>query len=358
MSLLGRYAIRKFLGPFFFGLGVFGLIVFLADLFDKMNRLLGSKAPAWLVAEYLGLSLPYWTIRVLPMATLLATIFAVTGLMRSGEFIGVQASGVRPRDFFRPLLLAALIIAASASILQETLLPACWRRAQTLWRERIHPEWGWTNYSNMAMSVGPDQLVTAFLVDVKDGRMARPVLDYYGPEGLERQIDAVEALYDRPAKRWVFHEGVDRRYREGRVVSEEVFRRLQSGIESEPLELVMRQEDPDTMSVRALGKAIERARRMGERQQPLKTALQAKLAYPLTNLVLCALGIPIALRLGRASRPASFAAALAVCFLYLWLIETGRTLGGAGRMPVAAAAWLPHLVFGAAALWMSRSSRI
>ncbi|HAH05463.1 MAG TPA: hypothetical protein DCM05_02885 [Elusimicrobia bacterium] len=358
MSLLGRYAIRKFLGPFFFGLGVFALIVFLADLFDKMNRLLGSKAPAWIVAEYLGLALPYWTIRVVPMATLLAVIFAVTGLMRTGEFIGVQASGVRPKDFFRPLLFAALAIAASASLLQETLLPACWQRAQTLWRERIHPEWEWTNYSNMALSVGPDQFVTTSLFEAKEGVMARPVLDFYGSEGLERQIDASRAFYDRSAKRWVFRDGVDRRYRDGRVVSEEVFQRLPSGIESEPLELVMRAEDPDTMSVRALGKAIERARRMGERQQPLKTALQAKLAYPLTNIVLCALGIPIALRLGRASRPASFAAALAVCFLYLWLIETGRTLGAAGRMHAVPAAWLPHLLFGAAALWMGRSSKI
>ncbi|MFA6319222.1 MAG: LptF/LptG family permease [Elusimicrobiota bacterium] len=358
MSLLGRYAVKRFLGPFFFGLGVFALVVFLADLFDKMNRLFGTKAPAWMVAEYLGLAIPYWTIRVVPMATLLATIFAVTGFMRGGEFIGVQASGVRPRDFFRPLLLVALLIAGAASLLQETVLPACWQRAQTLWRERIHPEWEWTHYSNMAVTLGPDCFVTTQLFEAKEGSMVRPVLDYYGPGGLTRQIDAGRARWDQDAKRWVFLDGVDRRYRDGIVVSEEVFKRLESGIEMEPLALVMRSDDPDTMSFRGLRSALEKARRMGERQQPLKTALQAKLAYPLTNLILCALGIPIALRLGRASRPASFAAALAVCFLYLWLIEAGRTLGNAGRMGAVPAAWLPHLVFGATALWMWRSSEV
>ncbi|MBI5245302.1 MAG: LptF/LptG family permease [Elusimicrobia bacterium] len=358
MTLLGRYATRRFLAPFFFGLGAFALAVFLADVFDKMNRIFVTKAPLWVVAEYLGLSFPYWAVRVVPMATLLAAIFAVTGLLRSGEFIGVQSSGVRPLDFFKPLLWMALLIAAAAFLLQETLLPACCSRAQALWRERIHPEWEWNQYNDVVLVGGQDQFVTTERFFVREGVMERPVLDDYGPNGVERQIDAKRARWSASSSRWVFEEGVERRYEAGRVETETPFRNLKSAFSAPPKELMPRVRSPEEMSLRELRLELKRARRLGEPQHPLKTALQAKLAYPFTNIVLCALGLPVALRLGRASRPASFAAALVLCFLYLWLIETGRSLGGAGRLAAAPAAWLPHLVFGAAALQLWRSSKI
>jgi len=358
MSLLARYALRRFLAPFFFGLGVFALVVLLGDFFDKMNQIMGSKASFLTVAEYLGLSVPYWAIRVLPMATLLATIVSVTGFMLSGEFIGVQSSGVRPLDFFRPLLRASFVVAAAAFLLQETLLPACFSRAQRLWRERIHPEWEWNKYHDVQLVGGLDQFVTTKLFWVREGIMERPVLDYYGPDGVERQIDAKEARWKAESGRWVFEDGVERRYLAGRVESEKPFKALESGLSVPPNDLMPRMKNPEEMSLLELRRELRRARRLGAPQHPLKTAMQTKLAYPLTNVVLCALGLPIALRLGRASRPASFAAALGVSFLYLWLIETGRSLGDVGRLAPATAAWLPHLLFGAAALWMSRSTKI
>ena len=77
-----------------------------------------------------------------------------------------------------------------------------------------------------------------------------------------------------------------------------------------------------------------------------RTALHQKVAYPFTNPILCALGIPIALRLRRARRPVAFAAALAVSFAYLWSIEMAWMLGKSGSLAPPLAAWLPNLAFG------------
>jgi lipopolysaccharide export LptBFGC system permease protein LptF len=188
--------------------------------------------------------------------------------------------------------------------------------------------------------------------------MERPVLDYYGQSGVARQIDAKEARWSAESSQWIFKDGVERFYRAGRVESEMPFKTLASGLTAPPKDLMPRMKNPEEMSLRELGRELRRARSLGEPQHPLKTAFQTKLAYPITNIVLCALGLPIALRLGRASRSVSFGAALGVSFLYMWIIETGRSLGDAGRLAPATAAWLPHLLFGGAALWMSRSTKI
>ncbi|MFA6031104.1 MAG: LptF/LptG family permease [Elusimicrobiota bacterium] len=353
-TLLGRYAIRRFTAPFFYGLGVFALVVFLADLFDKMNRVLGTKASLWTVVEYLVLSVPYWTIRVVPMATLLAVIFAVSGFVRSGEFIGLQASGIRPRDFFRPLLAAAGVVALGAFLLQETLLPVCYRRAQTLWRGQIHPEWEWSKYQNAALVAGSDRYVTVTEFNAKEGTMARPVLDRRGPDGGVRQLDAKSAVW-APSGRWIFREGVERTLApDGSIAEEKPFEELASDFTVSPKELVPQSRDPEEMGTLELRRQLARARRLGESLTPLRTALQGKLAYPFTNLILCALGIPIALRLGRFSRPVSVGAALGMSFLYLWMLETSRSLGNAGRLPPMAAAWTPHLFFTAVAVSLNR----
>ena len=148
VRLLDRYLAVRFLKPFLFGMGVFAVLIFLVDIFDKMPRLLRSPAPLWLIMEYLWLEVPYWSVRTIPMATMLATLFAVTGFVRSGEWLAVQSAGFEPRRVFRPLLAMAAAVTLVSFAAQETVLPACYARAQRLWRERIHPEWEWDIYQH------------------------------------------------------------------------------------------------------------------------------------------------------------------------------------------------------------------
>ena len=75
MKIFTWYMARRFFLPFLSGLALFSLLIFLGDMFDKMNVLLKSKATLWVIVQYLWLEVPYWTIKVIPMATLMATLF-------------------------------------------------------------------------------------------------------------------------------------------------------------------------------------------------------------------------------------------------------------------------------------------
>lgn len=350
---------KRFLQPFLFGLGVFSLLIFLGDLFDKMPRLLKSPASLWTIIQWLWLDVPYWAIRVIPMATLLATLSAVTGFIRSGEWIAVQASGIEPRRFMRPLLLMAALVAAFSFVAQETILPACFSRAQRLWREKIHPEWEWDRYQDVLLVPGPGLFLTVGVFTVKDGRMLWPILDYYQEGRIAKQIVAKEARWDAVAGRWVFFDAVERDFKLGETGAEEKrFDRLLSDMESPPKALVPRSKDPDTMSLVETLKYLRQVRTLGGSSHEAWTAFYAKLAYPFSNLILCALGIPIALKLRKSNKALSFGAALALSFLYLWFMEMGKDLGAAGRIPEPIGAWMANVVFGGAALWAQRHLEI
>lgn len=358
-AIFTRYVARAFLGPFLFGLAVFALLAFLGDLFDKMGRIATGNAPFWAVAQYLALQLPYWAVRIVPMATLLATLFAVAGFVSSGELTAVQASGFEGRRFFRPLLWSACAVAAAAFLAQETLLPACFSRAQSLWRDRIHPTWEWDKHYDIVLVPGPDRLVSTSLFVVKDGTLTRPVLDDFRGGRLVRQVDAEEARWDAAASRWVFVRGVERAFdARGGLASERPFEAWESDLAMAPRALAPTRKSHEEMSLAETLAEVRRYRERGRSTRPLWTAFHQKLAYPFTNVVLCALGLPIALRLRRAPRAVSFGAALTVGFLYLWFLEMGWHLGKSGRLPPMAAAWTPNLLFAGVAAALNRSARI
>ncbi|MFA5139682.1 MAG: LptF/LptG family permease [Elusimicrobiota bacterium] len=351
MRIFTRYVAARFLGPFLFGLGLFALLVFLGDLFDKLNRIITSPASAGVIARYLFLQAPTWAVRVVPMATLLAVLFSVSAMARSGEFVAVLAAGVPAKSFFRPLLWLSLAVAGLAFAAQETLLPACFRGAQRLWKEQVNPEWEWDKFEDVVMTVSPDRLVSATQFVVKEGVMKRPVLDDYSGHGLLRQLDAAEARWDASKGGWVFLKGVERAFdARGGVLRETPFESLDTDLNVPPKALRPTHQKPDEMSLAETWRFVRHLRSVGQPTHRARTALHAKLAYPFTNLILCSLAVPLALRLRGSSKAVAFGAALGVGFVYLWAMQMGQTLGETGRVPPVLAAWMANLAFGAAGL--------
>ena len=349
MTIFGRYMALRFLKPFLYGLALFSVLIFLGDTFDKMNHIVKSKASIWLILECLWLSVPYWAVRVIPMATLLATFVAIGGFVNSGEWLATQSVGLETKRFWKPVLWCAVGVAAFAFVAQETVSPWAWARSRRLWRETVHPEWEWTKYQNVALIGGPDQFVEAWLFLPKDGKLERPTLESFGAKGVASQLDAKYALWSPSAVRWIFHDGVERIFSD-EGVTETPFKVRYSDLRTPPLDLVPRSTNPDELTLREVRAQTGRVGRFGGSARELEVATHAKLAYPLVSVVLCALGIPIALRLRKSSMVVSFSAALGLSFLYLWFIEVGRALGVSGSVPPFVGAWLANVVFGSLAV--------
>ena len=353
MKIYTRYMIGLFLKPFLFGLGIFVVLIFLGDTFDKMNQIMRSKAPFLIILQCLWLGVPYWAVRVIPMATLLATLVAISGFVQSGEWLATQSCGIETKRFWIPVLYCALAVSVLAFVAQETVMPAAWARSRRLWRERVHTEWEWSKYENIALLGGPDQFVQTWLFLPAEGKLERPIFETLGPRGVDRQLDAKYALWEPARKRWIFHDGVERTFGPQGAV-EAPFKEKVSELDTPPLELVPRATNPDELTMLEAFNYSRSVGRLGGSPREYYVAAHAKLAYPFTSLVICALGIPIALRLRKSSIVVSFCAALALSFIFLWTTEIGRTLGVSGRLPAIAAAWLANAGFGALALVLIR----
>lgn len=356
MTVLSRYASGQFFRTFLFGLALFALLVFLGSVFDRMKHLAESPASFRVIFEFLWLEVPYWTYRVVPVATLLATLFAVGGFVARGEWTALQACGIRPGEFLKPILLCSLVVAALSFAAQETLIPLCHRRSQELWRTRIQPGGERDLHENIVLVGRPEEFLIVSRFFPKKGLMERVVLERYRGGILAEQMDAARARWEgaggNASGRWILEEGVRRDFASASGGPVEApFRSWAYDLNAPPRSLVPQSRNPEELSLWETRQYLRRIGHLGASPRETWVAVHAKLAYPFANPILCALGIPFALKLKRSGRAVNFALALAVSFGYLWLLETCRALGLAGRIPALLAGWVPNLAFGSLAFY-------
>ena len=89
-------------------------------------------------------------------------------------------------------------------------------------------------------------------------------------------------------------------------------------------------------------------RKIGASTLKERVAVQSKLAFPLSNVVMCILGIPFALGFRRSNRMFCFGLSLGIAFLFWWVMSISQTAGESGMVSPAIAAWGPLVIFGIA----------
>src|SRR5690349_7468662 len=94
MRLLDRYLLRELLVPLFYCLSGFVLLWICLDLFNELNMFQKAKLHGNDIAEYYLVSTPDVLVIVLPMALLLALLYALTNHARHHEITAIRAAGI------------------------------------------------------------------------------------------------------------------------------------------------------------------------------------------------------------------------------------------------------------------------
>lgn len=360
MKILSRYLIFSFLRPFLFSLLLFSILIFLGHLFERMDTLASSQAPFSVLFAYLWLQVPFWAVRILPVATLMATLFCMGHWMKMGEWVAVLACGFHPGRFLLPLYAASLAVAGLSFLASETLVPWCYRSSRRLYEHRIKGKElvQRTHWENLVLVAGPEQIFMAGSFDLPRGRMERVLLDLYQGTAPIEQLDAQSAQWDPHRRHWIFSEGVRRQFRSDGTVKEEPFQRWVSQVQVSPQKLSPEEKDPDEMSFRELRHYTRKLRARGFPDREAAVEMHLRLALAATNFFICALGIPLALRLKAAGWGSSFGLATVAAFLFWGLLSVFQALGEGGDIPAWLAAWMPDVTVAAAAFYLQKRQRL
>src|SRR5256886_2126312 len=132
VRILSRYLLRQHLAPLGFALAAFTLLMLLRQVAQQFGNLVGKGLPWSVILEVFLLSVPFIIAMTLPMAVLVAVLYAFSQLAGDHEITAMKASGVSLGRLVAPVLSAAALVAALAFLWSDQVLPRSNHRLRTL----------------------------------------------------------------------------------------------------------------------------------------------------------------------------------------------------------------------------------
>lgn len=356
MKILSRYVLRQFIPIFglalLAGVGIYLVI----DFFEKIDNLLEKHVPSEDILAYFIYKVPYILTQSIPVAALLGALIALGILKKNRELIAMEAAGIDPRRYVKPLLLSALVLSVCHFGIDETFARAWTQRAQQIWYQQVEERSGalaWTQEN--IWYHGADIIYQIRLYDKASRSLERVSLFYLEhPFRLTQRIDAKRIRWKENV--WEAEEALMLRF-DGPEIHQEWFPRKILALAETPEDFGRLEAMPEELSWMDLYRYSARIQSEGYNATPYIVALNLRLAMALSSVVLVLLGVTTILTRGQYGGIAfSVGIAVGVTALYFTAMHLGSALAFAGILPAFLGVWAGNAIFVAASayMWISR----
>ncbi len=346
MRILWKYLIKSFLQVFYLALGGFIIIYLVIDLFEKIDNLLEAHVTASGVLVYFACRIPVILVEGIPMAILIAAIISLGILGKNNELVALKASGINLLRCIFPILMVALVLSTVDFFFNQTIVPFCIKKANTIWQKKSKKGGQSTAVAQGRIWCRSENVIlNADYFDKRNNLLKKVTLFVFSPQfDLVRRLDAREALWS--GEDWIFIKGLDQWKKSDNSWVVTPFNARILPIEVNPVSFAAVERLPDEMTFLELYNYIKRLEGEGYDTTYYRLKLHTKLSFPATGVILALLGISIAFLLGRhSSIPLGVAMATALAFVYLVIFQFSISLGESGVLPSLVAAWIGNVMF-------------
>ena len=329
--LLFRYLLLAVLGRLALALPALAAVYLAFDLGDQGRRLAAELGWGAVLRASL-LHLPLVTVQILPAALLLAAVLALGALRRRGELEAMVLAGAGPLRLGAPLIVAGVLCAASALLLDEAAVPPCERAADRLYRGRrassltgLERPGSWARHREWLLHRRGDGQLLALEVGARFAALQR----------VEGRLTSDGQLQQARGERFAVDGGFVRTSR--------------PTLPPLPADLWRAATRAEARPYLELRHALRALREAGQARAAEELVLHTKLAFPLINVVVALLAWPFALGHRRRSPVLELLAMLGLLFGLWAALAAGWLAGRAGWLAPGVAVWTPTLLGAAAA---------
>jgi lipopolysaccharide export system permease protein len=132
VKLVTRYVVREHVGPLIFALSALTSLLMLQYVARQLANLAGKGLPWKAILQFFLLSLPFTIAMTLPMAVLVATLYAFGRMASEHEITAFKASGVRVRGLMVPVIFCAFLLSLTMVAFNDQVLPRANHRLRIL----------------------------------------------------------------------------------------------------------------------------------------------------------------------------------------------------------------------------------
>ena len=345
LYILQEYFFKKFLTVLAFALIGFMVLVVIIDMVDNIDRFLDRNATLHQILSYYLLWSPTQFVRVVPVAMLLAILFATAALVKYNELLAIRSSGFGLFRLFWPVFIFSIFLAGLVFVLGEYVVPFASSQSEYIKRIEIEKQAQTDPEQAAVFLAAPGGWIFYFGGFDPNGKKAYTILAQRFEK--DRLAEVLEAeVLDFSGNHWVLEQGRHRDFPEEKKEDFTTFARFEMvDMTASPAKLLRRKEQPDQMTFAELSTVIAAKKRAGQPTVKEEVGLHMKISLPLLNALIVFIGAPIAVKIRKSGFALNFIIAVAIAFLGIVLFRLFQTLGETGSLPVIVAAWGIDLLF-------------
>lgn len=375
MRLLDRYLLRELLLPFSFCLGGFVIIWTMANWGVNRDDFQEHGLRAVDILEYYAVKLPEFLVLLLPIAFLLAMLYALSQHARYNEITAIRAAGISMWRLGAPYFAVGLVASGILFVLNEFLAPDSEVYADQIMRRRegsknppdrnLIRQFGFKNdRDRRTWKVGTYDKTTSAMTDLE--------IIWTPADGLQRWLLAERASITDSG--WVFYNVKEYRQPPGtntlvptlqtNMLAMPEFTETREAIRSEAkinsrLESVGRgrMKRPEVPVVEILEYLHFHPDLTGTSRNWIYTALYGRLAAPWKCLVVVLIALPFGGASGRRNVFVGVASSIFIVLTFHFFSEVCLALGTGGYLPAWLGGWAPNLLFGGVGIWLTTRVR-
>src|SRR5947209_4508180 len=354
MRLLDRYVIRNFLQAYFYCIAGFLSIWLIFDISDNISTFIDEHFGFALTVRYYATQVPEVFIILLPVALLLALLFALGRMSRANEIVSMLTAGISIPRVLAPLIGRRVLTAAASLALNYQLAPhAEIAKKNFVATARAH------QFSVQGQIFrNRTDLRTWFIQSFRPGHDLFnnvQVLQQDSRDNIVANYLSPRVTYHAESHTWELEKVKVVKYDEpGNVTDEKFYDSLKIDNWSEtPFRLGSANVRAEYLSFPELREYLRfNSDFPVALLAPFRTHLHYRLALPWTCLVVVCIAAPLGIGYSRRGVLASVASAVVLVFSMNFLTHLFLALGEGARISPIVAAWTPNLLFALIGLYL------
>jgi lipopolysaccharide export system permease protein len=347
VTILDRYIIRHFFGPFMLSVGGFAIIGIIDILFYLIELSVISGISMAVVIRLLLYKLPAIMILFFPMAMLFSVMLVLVRMAKDNELTVLRTSGVSSIRILAPLLVSMVLITIASYLLNDRVVPWTNRVSDAVIRDQIKRKPPPVISENVVFKGTDGRHFYIKTVNTKEKTM-ESVLIFEETNEFPRVISAKTAVWND--LKWMLMDGYLMAFDQAGSMTysdhfDEMTIAMQQGFSHTYNQKTAREMDSKTLKTK-----IDMLNKGGISTRGLSVEYYMKTSIPVACFVFGLMGVAFCFQFVRSGKDwwgVIIAIIIAVLStgLYFFGIALFRALGKDGTIAPLISVWIPNIVY-------------
>ncbi len=358
IKILDKYIVKKFLGTFFFALGLIIAIAIVFDISEKIDDFLEREAPLHaIVFDYYLNFIPYFGNLFSPLFIFIAVIYFTSRMAGNTEIVAILGSGVSFARLLRPYMVAAAILAGISLYLNNYVIPHSNKERIDFESRYIKNPFVYKN-RHVHRQISPGQFIYFESYNNIDKVGYQFSFEKFDKGKLVYKLLSERILWDSIRSRWTVENYFIRQIN-GEQESIRSGYRMDTIFAFHPNEFSKRVDYIETMDTPTLNDYIEKERLRGSENIPYYLVERyRRTSFPFATFVLTLIGVSLSSRKVRGGIGMQIGIGILLSFTYIMFMQVSTTFATNGDMPPLLAVWIPNFIFlGIAAFFLRKAMK-